>query len=340
MAVTIVYKADSVGPVCRKFKLVDPSIRVTHEDDLEEETLRAVTPRQLPAPPDPIIQLWEDTQAVTTTLNRAFTQGTYAARQYNTDALINVLQRLQNAQRIPAPIAPPPIAPERNILVRWGSRWEGNADLSINSADSVDAARDKRTSRTLMGALAPATWLRADDVQLPCIVRPRHHHAGTQFHVCHANADLRTAIRRCGFGWYASPIIQKQREFRVFVLHGRVIRVSEKLPPTGGGIAWNLGAGGGSRTLKRATWPMEAIRVAVAATKAVGLDWAATDVAVDTTGKAVVFEVNTAPGLNNMKTIGKIATALTWTTTHPLPTATTAWGGWKDVIHPALLADV
>ena len=337
MAVTIVFSARTVGPVCRKFKLVDPSIRVIHEDDLEEETLRAVTPRQLPAPPDPLLPLWAEVCESTDGLKGILNGQT---RMLDIEPLITLLQRFRAAQRIPAPVAPPPIASERNVLVRWGSRWEGNADLSINSADSVDAARDKRTSRTLMGALAPATWLRADDVQLPCIVRPRRHHAGTQFHVCHANTDLRTAIRRCGFGWYASPIIPKQWEFRVFVLHGRVIRVSEKLPPTGGGIAWNLGAGGGSRTLKRATWPMEAVRVAIAATKAVGLDWAATDVAVDTAGKAVVFEVNTAPGLNNMQTISKIATAFTWTTTHPLPPTITAWGGWKDVIHPALRAEV
>ena len=129
----------------------------------------------------------------------------------------------------------------------------------INPYQAVLASREKGQARTLMGPLAPQTWFRLGDVRTPCVVRPRKHKAGVRFFVCRNQDDVARAIRRCGTGWYASALIDKAREFRVFVVGGRVAAVSERFPgdeASGPGtVAWNLALGGRLANVNRPDWP-------------------------------------------------------------------------------------
>lgn len=228
----------------------------------------------------------------------------------------------------------------KGVLVRWGSRWHGVADVEINSAESVRIARDKRESRKILVDLCPETWLRSDDVETPCVIRPRRHHGGAKFYVCRSGSDVRSAIRACGLGWYGSELITKTREFRVFILQGRVVCVSERFPAKKTDVAWNLAMGGRLINIARAGWDTKAVVAAIRATKLIGLDWGAVDVAIDENGKPIVFEVNTAPGLRNPYTIHQIAKALRWIGNNSRTKIAEVGGKqWRDLIHPALVKE-
>lgn len=222
-------------------------------------------------------------------------------------------------------------------VVRWGSRRMVVPNgLIINSAEAINNARDKRKSRQLLGDLAPKTWYVKEHVKFPCVVRPRRHHAGLKFFVCHNMVQLSKAVKLCKLGWYASELVNKAREYRVFVLHGRVVGMSQRFPANAQAVAWNLAQGGKLINVKFKSWPLAVCAAAIEATKRVGLDWSAMDLAVDQAGKAVVFEANTAPGLRNPYTLSSISKAFSWADKHstlPKPGNGTKWQGY---VHPSL----
>lgn len=224
----------------------------------------------------------------------------------------------------------------RHTLLRWDSKKEVPADMTLNAAEAVALSRNKRLSRQAFPAdITPATWFTKRDIELPCIVRPSYHHGGEQFFHCRSIRDVYDAIAACRpRRWYASAIVDKAREFRVFVFQGKVICVTEKFPPEGNTqIAWNLNQGGTMKNLGRDSWPPNVIDVAIKAMNSVTLDWGAVDVATDQGGRAFVFEVNTAPGLKNAYTIKQVMRA--FRSLEPQAPEVPAY--WKTVIHPSLL---
>lgn len=231
-----------------------------------------------------------------------------------------------------------PLPNNTKLLVRWGSASHIHGDgVIINSSDAVLQARDKRHSRELLGDLAPKTWFEKAQIPLGAsvVIRPRQHHAGNKFFVCRGSEQVRQAILKCRRGWYASELVDKAREFRVFVLQGRVICVSERFPANNTAIAWNLARGGRLINAKFKTWPIEVCKASIEACKRLGLDWGAIDVALDKKGKCYVFEANTAPGLRNPYTLKQIAKALVWTESNPAPKEVKG-DSWKALLHPAL----
>ena len=249
------------------------------------------------------------------------------------------MQRLYGALDVPAPQPPPPQpAAEPEVLIRWGSRWVGDADITINSVEATITAKNKTLSRQVLRGICPTTWQRRGEIQYPCVIRPRRHHAGQKFFVCQTSTDAERAISRCGPGWYASELIHKSHEYRVFVLQGRVICVSERFPANPRDVAWNLAAGGRLINVRRGDWPVDSCRAALKAAKKVGLDWSAVDVMVDVTGRTLVAEVNVAPGLRNRYTIEQVAWAFASLISGdmPAPLDLNSTLAWTDLIHPSL----
>lgn len=224
----------------------------------------------------------------------------------------------------------------KGTILRWGSTVVLDAAKEINSAASVILAKDKGASREALSDLAPETWFTQREISLPCVIRPMNHHAAKKFFVCHDTRSMDKAIRLCGTGWYASALVEKAREWRVFVLHNHVVAVSERFPANPSDIAWNLAVGGRLINSRKEEWRPQDLLVALEAAKRLGLDWAAIDLAVDKSDTPYVFEANTAPGLRNPYTISRIAKGLRWSDTHPVPERT-GDKTWKHLIHPALL---
>ena len=233
-----------------------------------------------------------------------------------------------------------PLDLSRKTVLRWGSVVAVNAATQINPVEAVKLARDKRASRTVLGDLAPATWFTLRDVKTPCVIRPKKHHAGIEFHVCKTDEEVKrviTRLTRRGKTWYASELIDKAEEYRVFVLHGRVVCMSQRFPANATDVAWNLALGGRLINAKRDAWRPDVCKAAIVACERLGLDWGAIDLAVAKNGKVYVFEANTAPGLRNPYTLGQIAKSLMWAASNgKAPEIKTGAAKWSHFIHPGL----
>ena len=336
MPIHLVYRAESVGPICRRLASLDDRIRAIHEDELREDAVLSRPIQTVPPPVDPLTAIWNRAREGATAFTRLSPHRDSATQ---VSRLMEELSHVEAALRIPAPVAPPQPVPERQVIVRWGSRWEGAADAVINSTEAVSIARDKRESRRILSGICPTTWTLRGQIQVPCVIRPRRHHAANKFFVCRTQADIDLAIRRCGPGWYASQLIEKAHEYRVFVLQGRVVCVSERFPADASAVAWNLAAGGRLINVKRKSWPIAACNASILAARRVGLDWTAVDVVTDRDGRALVLEVNTAPGLKNPYTMEQIAWALGSVAETPtLPALPASAADWQTLIHPSLVS--
>lgn len=195
----------------------------------------------------------------------------------------------------------------RGTVIRWDSRAEVAADHTINSAAQIRLSRNKSESRRKMDGLCPTTWFRLGDCEYPCLIRPRRHFAAHKFFVCNNMLEAKHAIRRCGVNWYASPIIQKDKEYRMFVFQGKPIKVVRRYCDNPAQIAWNIAAGGKTVRLKHESWPKNGVQKAVEAGKRLELGWYAADVIVDKQGQFFVLEINSAPGLQRDATITMLA---------------------------------
>jgi len=235
-----------------------------------------------------------------------------------------------------------PLGMPASLLIRWGSRALGFIGARvINTIEAISLARDKQASRRLLNELAPKSWFTLEDIPtgLPCVVRPKYHHGGRHFYVCRTPMEMLEATRRCGMGWYASELIEKQAEYRVFILHGKVVAMSERTPGDPLQIIWNHTHGGHLHNMRRGEWPLEIIRTSLVAMDRLGLDWGAVDVALDMNDRAVVFEVNTAPNLTNTYTIAQIIRAFKWSASNEIPAKRRfPIRKWQHVIHPSLRA--
>lgn len=91
---------------------------------------------------------------------------------------------------------------------------------------------------------------------------------------------------------------KKSREVRVHVAKGEVIATAEKLKRLGQPGDYWVRSHTRGWIFAEARAPLgEADEVARRAVEAIGLDFGAVDIGIDSDGRAVVFEVNTAPGL-------------------------------------------
>lgn len=221
--------------------------------------------------------------------------------------------------------------PDNAFVVRWGTQARIGAQYRyVNTPEAIALAADKTRAREVLGPLVPTTWTMREQVHLPCIIRPQRHHGGHRFYVCRKRYQIDRAIQRCGEGWYASAIVNKAREFRIFVLYGRIVAVSERFPPEGPRkrMAWNSRRDGSLRNCRSTMWHHPSLLASVDAMVELNLDWGAVDVAVDQAGRPFVLEVNTKPGLENTYTLDRIARAFVRLAKTGLPEDAPA-GEWR-----------
>jgi len=196
-----------------------------------------------------------------------------------------------------------PLPPHLEAVVRWDSRVDAHAGTTVNTAAAVRLSRNKKESRVKLEGLCPTTWFKIEDLQYPCIIRPKRHFGARKFFIVSNYVEARTATKVCRKNWYASPIIPKEKEYRVFVFCGKVIKVVRRFHEDPTQLAWNIANGGKSVRIRKENWPEEVTKVAVTAGQRLDLGWYAVDVIVDAAGKPYVLELNTAPGLDREKTI-------------------------------------
>ena len=145
-------------------------------------------------------------------------------------------------------------------------------------------------------------------------------------------------------GWYASELIDKVAEYRVYVVSGKVVTVAEKTPDDRTQVAWNVAQGGRFDVVNWGSWPMNVCEVALKAFNLVpDLDFSGVDVMVDRDGRAYVIELNSAPSLPllsdgsvsyRQKCMAKAFKYISEHGKEKLPCE--GYNSWRSVIHPAI----
>jgi glutathione synthase/RimK-type ligase-like ATP-grasp enzyme len=254
---------------------------------------------------------------------------------------------------------------EPTMFIRWGCTAsmggvvEGDNITVLNKTHSISKVNDKRGFRVNMLASGnaehvPTTWLTrasyGDAGEPVAILRPRFHAQGRNLLRVDSAETLQTMIEQPAFadGWYLSEFIDKQKEYRVYFVNGRVASVAEKIPHDRNQLAWNVAQGGEFRVVRWDDYHMPSIRAAYAAHQVSGLDFSGVDVMVDADGKAYVLEVNSAPSLpfNSDNSVSyrqaSLAKCFSWEYTNyrlaqtMLSYSINSYDNWRNVIHPAL----
>jgi glutathione synthase/RimK-type ligase-like ATP-grasp enzyme len=170
------------------------------------------------------------------------------------------------------------------------------------------------------------------------VFRPRVHSRGRHFYVAKGRQECEDAIAKCGEGWYASPLIDKAAEYRVFVVQGRAVCVAEKTPGNPDDLAWNVAKGGRFDNVRWDDWPLKVVRYAIEAFNLSDLDFGGVDVMVAKDGGVFVIEINSAPSLTSEYRQGCFAKAFDYIIDNgkePIPLIEER-GGYLKFIHPAV----
>lgn len=252
------------------------------------------------------------------------------------------------------------VSTSSGMLIRWGTTAATSAPLSsqFNKSQAIHRVNDKRGFRKLLmenqPELVPHTLFSLSEDYTdhhPLVVRPQTHAQGRNLWLVHDREQLENLLNstpQLSGQWYASKLIDKIAEYRVYVMQGRVITVANKTPDDPSAVAWNVAQGGRFDVVRWGDWNLEVCRVAIDAFNYSGLDFGGVDVMVDREGKAYVIEINSAPSLPYLsdgsisyrqKCMAKgFLYAYHNGFDHFDPVET--YSNWRNVIHPAIWSPV
>lgn len=245
-----------------------------------------------------------------------------------------------------------PPNPQGGVVFRWGttSTIPGEG-VTVNTAKAIHRVYDKRESRRALCAegLSPKSWFSYEDFLANggeeaihdgglVIVRPNHHIRGQDMDLCKNNLQVYQACQKYEAP-YISTYIKKVKEFRVFVVSGRVLGICEKIPTNKNDVSWGCAdeEGGSFKYINWSQWNMEMAEKAVRAARMMKIDFTAIDVIQATNeGGFYILELNSAPSMPKYwaECFAKafdyiIDNGKEFIPVHPD-------GDWKSYIHPAL----
>lgn len=237
---------------------------------------------------------------------------------------------------------------DSDYIFRWGCTSNVGEGTVVNTAEAIHFVSDKIGFRRAIGELGPVAWTVETDVRYPCVVRPGIHHQGRFLYVANNLEELRSAIVKCkqykrnhDRTWYASPLINKNAEYRVFIVQGRCVCVAKKHPGNPDQVAWNVAQGGRFDNVRFDEWPLKAVKVSIQAFLKSGLDFGGVDIMTDAEGNCFVLEINAAPSLTSPYRQQCFAKAMDYIVRHGKSTIPlqAEKGGWKKFVHPAISED-
>lgn len=243
--------------------------------------------------------------------------------------------------------------PRTEMVVRWGCTSNVDCNNVLNSSLAIHQVNDKLGFRRILNEhdLCPPTYfdrVSAGEVIAGggvLVVRPLRHAQGRNLFVARTMTELDHAIVRCNRfgGWYASDLINKVAEYRVFVGSGRAVWVAEKVPRNPEEVAWNNATGNGVfENVRWDDWPLKAVRYAVEAYNLSELHFGGVDVMVDGDGNAYVIEINSAPSQTSPYRQECVAKYIDYVVQHGkdrLPVAEER-GGYRKWGHPCLSENI
>lgn len=240
------------------------------------------------------------------------------------------------------------------LVVRWGCTASIGAtqEQTLNQSNAIHLVNDKKKFRVLLQEQNPnlvpntITDLPSTEIMSSLVVRPERHAQGRNLWVVNNLEELKNVVAPLE-SWYASRLIEKAAEYRVYIVSGRVATVAEKTPQDASQVAWNVHQGGRFDVVRWGSWNLEVIRVAIEAFRHSGLDFGGVDVMVEKgTGKPYILEINSAPSLPSLsdgsvsyrqKCMAKCFAYIkdngkTWIEPE-------GYNRWQEVIHSAVVGD-
>lgn len=200
------------------------------------------------------------------------------------------------------------------LLIRWGSSASvpKNPVRVLNKKDSVASAADKfmsllkmRQEHVPVPNTLPITELlefTLDEVtkkglKQPIFARKPRHTRGKDILLCLQNRDLKRALR-----WGKTFLVEyvpTDREYRIHVFDGVVIRMSQKVLMSRDDYCPYMRNDDHNHTFRNPRQALTASQqeVAIAAVRALDLDFGAVDMVIGDDGNPYVLEVNTGPSL-------------------------------------------
>ena len=201
-----------------------------------------------------------------------------------------------------------------DLLIRWGSTASAkiNPKKVLNKKDSIALAANKFESLIKMQQaevpvpktvalemLAEPTLAEVfkKGLKLPVLARDTHHTRGKDILLCLQNKDLRRALR-----WgrnFLVEYISTEREYRVHVFNGEIIRTSQKVLMSRDEYLPYIRNDDHNHTFRNPRKQLTQLQkdVAIKAVQVLGLDFGAVDMVIGDDGNPYVLEVNTGPSL-------------------------------------------
>ena len=235
--------------------------------------------------------------------------------------------------------------PDDDVYIRWGCTVNLPEGVRvINTAASIHQVANKKSFRRALNdaKLCPPTWFNHYEVPMAelekgVVVRRAAHAQGRDIWLLTDHDELANLCNRLG-SYYISSYVDKQEEYRVFVMQGRAVCVARKTPGNPDALAWNVAKGGRFDNVRWDDWPLKAVRVSIEAFNLSELDFGGVDVMIDGDGECTILEINSAPSLTSPYRQECMAKGLDYLLTEGkgrLPLVK-ARGGYLKFIHPAI----
>ena len=232
----------------------------------------------------------------------------------------------------------------KDLVIRWGCTSSVPVNNVLNKASAIHKVSDKSGFRETALEYAPYTVFTKEGVEtalaagIVLFMRPQHHSQGKKAYVIKTMADFDEALVKCGPGWYASELIDKIQEVRVFIVSGKVVWVANKIPGNPEDVTWNVAQGGKFENIKWGSWHLPTMKAAVEAFKLSGLDFGGVDMMLDKDQRPYLIEINSAPSQTSPYRQSCTAKAFDYVVQNgkDFLEFEGKYDNWRDWIHPAI----
>ena len=190
-----------------------------------------------------------------------------------------------------------------DLVINWGCYGIPSYSRVLNSSEAVENATSKTRTFSILeraGIRVPVQttdraiaqlWAREGRILGRDLDRGSEGHGITVYKPGDTVASHKFYVK----------YVKKQREFRVHVFGGQVIDIQEKLKRKGGSSAFVRNTANGyvfvRGSLVESPCPASVLQAAMASVGALGLDFGGVDIGFHSNDGTVVYEVNTAPGI-------------------------------------------